>query len=108
GFWIEGLTGEQVARQELEEELGISRCDLAPLGIVHTNTGLTSESLELFAASVDSPGIPNQGEPIDDVVTIAVPELEDMIRRGAVTDAFTLAAYARAAALGLWDPTSTG
>ncbi|HEX2195970.1 MAG TPA: NUDIX domain-containing protein, partial [Actinomycetota bacterium] len=27
GFWIEGLTGEQVARQELEEELGISRCD---------------------------------------------------------------------------------
>lgn len=101
GFWVDGLTGAQIARQELEEELGISRCDLAALGIVHTNTGLTSESLELFAASVDSAGTPNRGQAIEDVAAVSVPDLQEMIRRGLVTDAFALAAYARAAVLGL-------
>ena len=107
GFRVGGMTAEEAARQELQEELGIARCDLTPLGIVHTNTGLMSESLALFAASADSAGAPNRHEGIDAVAALTVPELEDMIRQGEVTDSFALAAYGRARVLGLLPATTS-
>lgn len=104
GFWIEGLAAEEIARRELNEETGIDRCGLVHLGAVHVNTGLTAETLELFAALVDDDGQPARHQAITDVVAVEVEELEDLVRDGEITDSFTVAAYVRAKLRGLLDP----
>ncbi|MDQ4025719.1 MAG: NUDIX hydrolase [Actinomycetota bacterium] len=96
GFWVEGLTGPAVARKELEEELAIAECRLTSLGRIHSDTGLTSHMVELFAATVATPGRANLAEAIEEVVPVGVAELERLIRDDEITDSFTVAAYARA------------
>ncbi|HEV2756252.1 MAG TPA: NUDIX hydrolase [Actinomycetota bacterium] len=96
GFWVDGLSGTDIARRELEEEAGIAGCTLVPLGPVHVNTGLTAETLELYAALVEDGGRPSEDQAITEVVAVGVDELEELIRDGEVTDSFTVAAYARA------------
>lgn len=100
GFGIEGST-EENARRELEEEIGGIASRLVSLGLIHPDTGMSSQRVALFYADVASHGQPEVKEAITEILPTPVPEFERMIREDEITDSFTLAAYARAKVCGL-------
>jgi ADP-ribose pyrophosphatase len=96
-----GQTAEVAAKAELEEEIG-SRCEsLVPLGLVHGASSLISGAVALFLGRVDEIGAPQLSESIATVRRVEISELESMIERGEITDAFTLGAVLRARLKGL-------
>ncbi len=54
GYQEPGLTAEQNARKETEEEIGVSAESLREIGRVTPNTGLLSSEVVVFAASLPS------------------------------------------------------
>ncbi len=101
GFGTKGLSSEENARRELEEEIGATISRLFSLGQTYPNTGMTSECDELFFAEVESYGDVDTQEAITELLPTSVPEFERMISDNEITDGFTLAAYARAKLKGL-------
>ena len=101
GFGKKGLSSEENARRELEEEIGATISRLVSLGQTYPNTGMTSECDDLFFAEVTAHGNVEAEEAITDLLPTLVPEFERMIRENEITDGFTLAAYARAKLKGL-------
>ncbi len=101
GFGTKGLTSEENAKRELEEEIGAKPSRLISLGQIYPNTGMTSECNELFFAEVESYGNVEIEEAITDLLPTSVSEFERMIRDNEITDGFTLAAYVRAKLKGL-------
>jgi 8-oxo-dGTP pyrophosphatase MutT (NUDIX family) len=96
-----GQTAEAAAKAELEEEIG-SHCEsLLPLGLVHGASSLVSGAVALFLGHVDVIGAPALSEGIVAVRTVEISELESMIDRGEIADAFTLGAVLRARLKGL-------
>jgi ADP-ribose pyrophosphatase len=96
-----GQTAETAAKAELKEEIG-SHCEsLMPLGLVHGSSSLVSGAVALFLGHVDEVGAPQLSEGIAAVRTVEISELESMIDRGEITDAFTLGAVLRARLKGL-------
>lgn len=102
GFWIDGLTAEKIARRELQEETGLQASAMTSLGLVHTNTGLSADTVELFVAKVDGAGRAETSEGIVELVPVEVAALERLIADGEISDSFTLAAYARARLRGIF------
>ena len=101
GFGTKGLSSEENARRELEEEIGATISRLVSLGQTYPNTGMTSECDELFFAEVELYGNVEIEEAITDILPTPVSEFERMIRDNEITDGFTLAAYVRAKLKGL-------
>jgi ADP-ribose pyrophosphatase len=101
GFGWQGLTSEESASRELEEEIGATPSRLVSLGQTYPNTGMTSECDELFYAEVESYGNAEAQEAIIEILPTSLPEFERMLRENEITDGFTLAAYARAKLKGL-------
>ncbi len=101
GFGKKGLTSEENARRELEEEIGATISRLVPLGPMYPDAAASTECDALFFAEVASHGKVEKEEAITDILPTAVEEFERMIRENEITDGFTLAAYARAKANGL-------
>jgi ADP-ribose pyrophosphatase len=101
GFGTKGLSNEANARRELEEETGGSASRLISLGQMHVNTGMSSECVELFYAETISIGQPDIHEAISEVLPINLTEFERLMRKGEITDGFTIVAYTRAKLCGL-------
>jgi ADP-ribose diphosphatase len=101
GFGIPGLTPEETARRELEEEIGAAVARLIPLGQTRPDTGMMADCVELFYAEITSYGSPDRHEGIDEIRAVSVAEFERLMRENAITCGFTLAAYARAHLRGL-------
>lgn len=70
-------------------------------GTVHGASSLISGAVALFLGRVDNVGAPQLSEGIAAVRTVEISELELMIERGEITDAFTLGAVLRARLKGL-------
>ena len=94
-------------RRELREESG---CELAaggtiePLGYFLPSQGFTTEHVYLFRASpvcVVSRPEPDGSEHISDVRFVSAEELRRMIAENEITNALTLALYARMSARGM-------
>ncbi|MCI0564616.1 MAG: NUDIX domain-containing protein, partial [Nitrososphaera sp.] len=96
GFGEAGVSAEENARNEVEEEVGGVVAELISLGILHNNAGLEGHEEKLFLARLLSIGQPGQNEGIQSFRWVSVLELEGMIASGEITDGFTIAAYARA------------
>jgi ADP-ribose pyrophosphatase len=96
GFGESGLSAEENARKEIEEETGGVIHDMVDLGVFHSNTGLDSNTIFLYMARMVSIANPEQAEGIATLRWISVREMERMIRVSEITDGFTIAAYARA------------
>jgi ADP-ribose pyrophosphatase len=96
GFGEPGTSWEDNARRELQEEIGANPIQVVDLGYLHTNTGISSERVQLVFARIQSLGGPEQAEGIAAIVTLSIAQLEDRIAGGIITDSFTIAAYARA------------
>lgn len=101
GFGTKGLSNEENARRELEEEIEAIPLRMVSLGQVYPNTGMTSACDELFFAEVESYGNAEIEEAITEILPTPVSEFERMIRDNEISDGFTLAAYTRAKLKGL-------
>lgn len=100
GFGTAGASALQNASKELKEETGIEEAKLSLLGQLNTDTGLTSDQVDLFLAEVASLSFSllnkEETEVISHVRIFTIEELRRMIAEGAITDSFTLSA------LGIW------
>lgn len=97
GLGEPGEDGIQTAIRELTEETGIVARRVAPLGIIFADTGLLTNPIHVVLAEIDvdrtdSPIGPD--EEFRKLQWVSPSELDDLIARGAVRDAITLAAYA--------------
>ena len=101
GFGEPGATAEQQAYRELSEETGSAADELISLGGIYPNTGSSADLVELFFARVHQIGEPQTAEGIADLELIKAADLAQMIAGERITDAFTIAAWARASLRGL-------
>lgn len=82
------------ARRELEEETGYAASSWRQLGSVWTTPGFTDEIIHVFLAGGLEPvegASPDEDEFLESL-RFPMPEVEEMIRRGKIQDAKTLAA----------------
>ena len=105
GFGTTDHSGEQTATRELAEELGVTARELALLGMLDTDSGMSVSGDEIYLARLDeippAPSAEAVAEGIDEIRLVTAAELEEMVTTGELTDSFTLAAYAFARARGL-------
>ena len=99
GGWPEGVSGtqEELARAELAQETGFGAGSLTHLGRLFAAYGFSGQSYDIFLAADLEPGTPNREHTESDMVHRWFPEsdVRDMIRRGELRDAHTVAALAR-------------
>ena len=94
GVVEEGEAPEACAAREVQEETGYDVQSLVHLGDVWSAAGYCDEVLHLFHARLvpcDKPAPPDEDERIE-VVRLTGSQLEEMIERGEIRDAKTLAA----------------
>lgn len=104
GFGEPGLSGEENARRELEEEVGATAehvTRIVPLGGLHPDTGSGTEADYMFFAELNGYEHPDEHEAIAEIRPVPIADFEEMIRTDQITDGYTLAAYARAKAKGI-------
>lgn len=91
-----GCSLEETAYMELEEEIGGYSIKNIDLGVLHTSSGLTSESFQIFFSELSSVGEPAIKDGIVEIIPVSIEKLETMILSGEITDAATICAYTRA------------
>ena len=96
GFGEKGLSSEENASRELAEETGAIATRLIYLGLIHSDTGLSSEGVKLFYAETTAIGQPEAYEAISELLPVDFSEFERLVREGEITDSFTIVAYTRA------------
>ncbi len=101
GFGEVGLSPEEIAQKEVSEEVGGKIKQVISLGVIHNNTGLDSNDVNLYLAYLDEVGTPREAEGITEIIWVTVNEFEKMISNGQITDSFTISAYTRAKLMGL-------
>ncbi len=101
GFGTQGLSSEENAQKELREEIGATARHLLPLGQVHIDTGLTSDVASLFFADLASCEGIGELSGLATLKPVSLAQFEQLIQENQITDAFTLAAFARARLRGL-------
>jgi ADP-ribose pyrophosphatase len=97
GSWGAGRAGsmEELARAELAEETGLRTAQLRHLGHLFPAYGFSSQGFDVFVAGELTRGAVAREDSERDMVHMCVSEQElcDMIGRGDIVDAATLAAY---------------
>ena len=100
GFGTPGASAMQNAAKELFEETGIEEAKLTHLGQLNTDSGLTSDQVDLFVAEVEKLTISlfnkEDTEAISHIRLFPIEEIKCLIADGEITDSFTLSA------LGIW------
>lgn len=87
-----GEEPEACARRELEEEVGVTAGTVQRLTTLWTTPGFTDEAIHLFLATKLTPTAHNrEADEFIDVVPRALSEVLEMIGRGEVCDAKTVA-----------------
>ena len=87
---------EKLAREELRQETGLTASVMRHLGHLHCAHGLVSQGFDVFVAAGLTPSAPELEIEEQDLRCrwFRRAEVEEMIRRGGITDDSTLAAYA--------------
>jgi ADP-ribose pyrophosphatase len=101
GFGEKDLSPLEIAHKEVVEEVGGKIREVIELGVIHSNTGLEGNTVNLYLAYLEKVGDPRVEEGIEKFLWILPSELERMIRDEEITDGFTIAAYTRAKLRGL-------
>jgi len=86
---------ERLAREELRQETGLTASVLRHLGHLHCANGLLSQGLDVFVATGLTAGPPELELEEQDLCSQWFPraQVDEMIRRGVITDSPSLAAY---------------
>ena len=95
------ISAEALARKELREELGAEVSTLEPLGRIHPQNNLMATHIRLFHAELKSLGAPNLAEGIAGLRLVSGAELARLIADDVITDAISVALFARARLRGL-------
>lgn len=86
----------ETARRELQEETGLTASTLTPLMRLHTSNSITDEEGFVFVARSLEIGEPNFEEMEDlRIRKLQLTEAIEMVRRGEITDAISVAALLR-------------
>lgn len=97
GFGEVGVDDVVQARTEFKEETGADLDTIRDLGIVHPNNGIEREAVHLFCGEIlGKVNIPEEDAGINGFLWVNLYELEDLIAKDIITDAFTIAAYTKA------------
>ena len=91
-----------VAQLEISEEIGGTIGPVMHLGRLHGATALMRHSVVLVYGELEAIGTPALGEGIAEILLVTPVELEGMVRNGAITDAFSVAAVYHARLKGLF------
>jgi len=84
------------ARRELQEETGLTASTLTPLMRLHTSNSITDEEGFVFVAQDLLAGEPDFDETEDlEIRKLPLTEAIDMVKRGEITDAISVAALLR-------------
>ncbi len=94
GFGEVGLSDEENAYKELEEELGAQAITTKKLGTVVADSGMSGNIVSIFVCEIDKTVLKNGYEGICEMITLTGLEMENWIAEGKITDGFTLAAWA--------------
>lgn len=89
----EGKSSEELARLELEEEIGAVTSHLEHAGCYASNSGIMTAMMDVYVAHLESLGRPNLSEGIRSSIRVSSEGLEDLIRTGGVVDANTITAF---------------
>jgi ADP-ribose pyrophosphatase len=82
----------QMAHVEISEEIGGTIASMTQMGLLHGASAFMRHSVVLVYAELSDIGTPALGEGIADIVPVAPAKFEQLIRDGAITDSFTVAA----------------
>ena len=98
GFAEPDVSAEDNARRELAEEIGGDCESLIDLGDMVANSGVSGGRVRLFLANLRGYGRPQTAEGVVEILRTPPAVLAEMVADGRVSDGFTLACWARAAA----------
>jgi 8-oxo-dGDP phosphatase len=86
---------EKLAREELRQETGLTATVLSHLGHLHCANGMATQGFDVFVATGLTPGPPELEIEEQDLRSqwFARAGVDEMIRRGVITDGPTLAGY---------------
>lgn len=105
GFGEPTLSAEDMARQELREELGAEAIKMQYLGMAHQDTGAFQGQVEYFLAELETlpTDLPEsaKNEGISGIRAVSVVEFSQMMLSGEMTDYFSIVAYTFAKERGL-------
>lgn len=108
GFGEPGVSAEEQAQNEIQEEIDGKIERITALGILHNNSGLEGNDVHMYFANLISIGKFAEEEGIESYLWVSIEELEEMIASERITDGFTIAAYTRAKLRGLLKKTKAG
>lgn len=101
GFGEKNTPPIEQACAEIAEEVGGIINRMVDLGEMHVNTGMEGNATRLFFAQLQSADKPEKSEGIKEIIEVNLVKFEALIKEGAITDSFTIAAYTRAKLRGL-------
>lgn len=101
GFGERGVPADEQAARELREEIGAEPVRLVDLGLLHPDTGTSTDEVRLYLAEIAEVGALGVEEGIRAVRTCPAGQVGELIRDGVITDGFTIAAWTRASLRGL-------
>lgn len=92
GFGEKGLTPEENCRKELMEEIGAEVIKAEYLGQVTPDSGVQGTVVSVYACEVESYNYSARSEGICEMIEMTKSQINHMVKRGEITDGFTLAA----------------
>ena len=94
GFGENGISPEENAKKELQEETGLSTSKLTLLGKFNSDTSIRSSNVMVYHAKIEefSQSIANDEEAISGIIFLEKKEFENKIIRGDIIDVFTISA----------------
>jgi len=96
-----GVPPEATARAEVHEELGGEIVSIRRLGLIYPQNNIMMTRIQLYFAELSHFGAANEAEGIAEIKPVSVEELEHLIDCDVVSDATSVALYARARLRGL-------
>jgi len=93
GFGEKGLEPDDNAKAEIRQEVGAAVREMARVGSVYPDSGLTSNRIDVFEATLDSIDVQIGHEGIMGYRLVSREEIERLIADNTISDGITLAAY---------------
>lgn len=93
GFGTDGLSGEENAKKELFEEVHGEVKKIEKLGKIVIDSGISDKSAAVFHCDLSSLDVQIGYEGIEEYLLLTIEELHDWIKKGKITDSFTLISF---------------
>ncbi len=93
GFGEPNISAWENVKKEIKEEIGGLTKEVSYLGKLSPDSGLTSNTVEVYSCKLESYEKQNNHEGILDILLFTVEELKSFIKEGKIIDNFTISAF---------------